>query len=76
MAIPMQAASKFVRIAIVSAGELLTRKHGHERDVAQSSRQRQHDTHQHCNHREDDGTLRMIRERVEDLGAGQDMEPD
>lgn len=42
----------------------------------QSSRQRQHDTHQHCNDREHDSALRMIRERVENLIAGQDVETD
>lgn len=53
-----------------------SREHGHERHVVECARQRHDDTHQCCDDGEDDSTQRVVRQRVEDLCASQDVETD
>ena len=55
---------------------LLTGEHRHKRDMAQGPRYGHHDTYEHHDDRKDNSALRVIRQGVEDLGTGKDVEAD
>ena len=51
-------------------------EHGHERDVFEGPGHAHEDAHQGHDDGEDDGAEAVVRERVEDPGAGEDVEAD
>lgn len=55
-------------------GHARRREHGHERDVVEGARGRHDHAHHGRDDGEDDGARAVVREGVEDLGPGEDVE--